>query len=70
MARFGGAASAVAMLVALSTSADGQAQSVQTGYTYDVHGRLVTVIAAIEECGPFSDAATPGPPRSYEIDVG
>lgn len=43
MARFGHAASAVAMLVALSTSADGQAQSSQTGYTYDVHGRLVGV---------------------------
>lgn len=31
------------MLVALSTSVDGQAQSVQTDYTYDVHGRLVKV---------------------------
>ncbi|MCY1649160.1 Ig-like domain-containing protein [Caulobacter sp. SL161] len=31
------------MLVALSTSVEGQAQSVQTDYTYDVHGRLVTV---------------------------
>lgn len=31
---------------------------------------LAKVIAAVEACGPFSDAATPGPPRSYEIDVG
>jgi YD repeat-containing protein len=40
MARFGHAASAVALLVALSTSAQGQ---VQTDYTYDVHGRLKKV---------------------------
>lgn len=43
MARFRYAASSVALLVALSTPPGGQAQSVQTGYTYDVHGRLVTV---------------------------
>ncbi|MDR6624321.1 Ig-like domain-containing protein [Caulobacter segnis] len=43
MARFGGAASALAILVTLSTSADGQAQSVQSDYAYDVHGRLVKV---------------------------
>ena len=27
-------------------------------------------ISAIERCAPFSDAATPGPPRAYEIDIG
>jgi hypothetical protein len=27
-------------------------------------------ISAIERCAPFADAATPGPPRSYEIDIG
>lgn len=27
-------------------------------------------MAAIEACGPFLDAATQGPPRSYEIDLG
>lgn len=43
MARFGHAASAVALLVALSTTGPGQAQSVQTDYTYDVHGRLTKV---------------------------
>uniref|UniRef100_UPI00143CB2C6 Ig-like domain-containing protein n=1 Tax=Caulobacter sp. SSI4214 TaxID=2575739 RepID=UPI00143CB2C6 len=43
MARFRHAASAVALLVALSTSADARAQSVQTDYTYDVHGRLTGV---------------------------
>jgi hypothetical protein len=40
MARFGQAASAAALLVALATSSSGQAQSVQTDYTYDVYGRL------------------------------
>ncbi|MGH1558139.1 RHS repeat domain-containing protein [Caulobacter segnis] len=43
MARFRHAASAVALLVALSASPGGRAQSVQTGYTYDVHGRLTKV---------------------------
>lgn len=31
---------------------------------------VAKVIAALAGCGPFTDAATPGPPRSYEIDVG
>lgn len=43
MARFGHAASAAVLLVALASSTVGQAQSVQTDYTYDVHGRLTKV---------------------------
>jgi YD repeat-containing protein len=43
MARYGYAASVVALMFALSATGDGQAQSVQTGYTYDVHGRLTKV---------------------------
>lgn len=43
MARFGHAASAAALLVALASPTVGQAQSVQTDYTYDVHGRLTKV---------------------------
>ncbi|MDR6624322.1 hypothetical protein [Caulobacter segnis] len=31
---------------------------------------VAKLIAAVAGCGPFTDAATPGPPRSYEIDVG
>lgn len=27
-------------------------------------------IAAVQRCAPFFDAATPGPPRSYEINLG
>ena len=27
-------------------------------------------IAALQRCAPFEDAATPGAPRSYEIDAG
>lgn len=43
------------MAVALSTSVEGQAQSVQTDYTYDVHGRLKTV-------------ARPGSTTTYSYD--
>jgi YD repeat-containing protein len=41
MARFGHAASAVALLLTASTPTGGHAQQTTTGYTYDVHGRLV-----------------------------
>jgi hypothetical protein len=32
--------------------------------------RTARIIAAVERCAPFTDAATPGPPRSYEINLG
>ncbi|WP_206677353.1 hypothetical protein [Caulobacter sp. SSI4214] len=32
--------------------------------------KVAKTIAAVERCAPFADAATPGPPRSYEINVG
>lgn len=32
--------------------------------------KTARTIAAVERCAPFADAATPGPPRSYEINVG
>jgi hypothetical protein len=31
--------------------------------------RLAKMISAVERCAPFADATTPGPPRSYEIDL-
>jgi hypothetical protein len=31
---------------------------------------VLKAASAIEHCAPFADAATPGPPRSYEIDLG
>ncbi len=32
--------------------------------------KVAKTITAVERCAPFVDAATPGPPRSYEINVG
>ena len=31
---------------------------------------IARTIAAVERCAPFADAASAGPPRSYEIEVG
>jgi hypothetical protein len=32
--------------------------------------RAASTISAIERCAPFLEAATPGSPRSYEINLG
>lgn len=32
--------------------------------------KFAKAISAVERCAPFVEAATPGPPRSYEIEIG
>lgn len=38
--------------------------------TAETDKAALRTISAIERCAPFADAATPGPPRSYEIEIG